>query len=118
MRKYLLTIFVISCLLISCSPQAADWEGIPVMKGGKEFHVPESADPKAYSYIVTATPEEAEQFYKEQMPRLGWDLFEEQKQEVFGDQSKMLFYGRGSQTLTVEIFLKDSQTYIGFVLYE
>ena len=118
MKKYLLTIFVITCLLISCSPQMTIWNDIPVMAGGKEFYVPERTDVKAYTYTVTTTPEEAEKFYKEQMLPLGWDLFEEQNQEALGSQVKMLFYGKGPQTLTVEIFVKDSQTYIGFVLYE
>ncbi len=116
-QRFLLIISM-ACFLFSCSPQVTDWEEIPVMKGGKEFSAPARTDVKAYTYIVTVTPEEAEIFYKEKMPPLGWDLFEEQTQEIFGDQSKTLYYGKGPQTLTIDIFTKDKQTYISFVLYE
>lgn len=118
MPKYLLTILVVSCFMISCSPQVTIWNEIPIMERGKEFQVSERTDVKAYTYTIAATPEEAEIFYKEQMTSLGWDLFDEQIQEVSGDQSKMLFYGKGPQTLTIDIFSKDNQTYIGFVLYQ
>jgi hypothetical protein len=118
MQKYLFTILILSFFLISCSPQTTVWEGIPIIDNGQEFYTPERTDLKAYAYTVTLTPKEAEQFYKDQMPSLGWNLFDEQKQEAFGEQSKMLFYGKGLQTLTIDFSATEGRTYIGFVLYE
>lgn len=68
-----------------------NWEGIPVMPNA----IAGDGDSNGYSFTVQATPDEVQQFYKVEMPKLGWTIF---------------VTGQGTTEAILLIFMKDSNT--------
>jgi hypothetical protein len=75
-----------------------EWNGIPIMTqatAGQEF-----PDAKSYSFKATATVKEAEDFYKDELVKLGWSSTVTMPST---DQGAVLFYSKDSSVLTVTI---------------
>jgi hypothetical protein len=77
----------------------SEWNGIPIMAqatAGQEF-----PDTKTYSFKVDAKVKEANDFYEQELPKLGWDT--SGFNMPGNDTMAVLVYQKGNDILTVTI---------------
>lgn len=77
---------------------ASDWNGIPVMPqatAGQDF-----PDSKSYSFKADATVQEAADFYKAELEKLGWSSYFNMPSDANG---AVLVYNKDSSVLTITV---------------
>jgi hypothetical protein len=80
----------------------SEWKGIPIMSqatAGQEF-----AESSIYSYKVTATIEEVQQYYKTELEKLGWKSFFNMPSDSGGS---VQVYQKDGSVLTITIVNTD-----------
>jgi len=74
----------------------SEWEGIPVMPNA----LAGDGDPSGYSFIVPASRDEVQQFYVEELVKLGWQPFASGESD---NGAVILMFMNDSGTLSISI---------------
>ena len=75
---------------------ASEWEGIPIMANA----LAGEGDRNGYSFTINASTDEIQEFYENELSKLGWNLFASGQGTT---DAILLFFMKDASTLSVSI---------------
>ena len=122
MIKHLILSIAVGVLLVSClanrtntpaPTMGGEWQNLPIMPNAVENHEPSALT--GYHYTIDADIKTAESFYLNAMNTAGWELLGKGDMSSQDFKAVDLWYSKGDKVVTIQIWVKNSTTYIALV---
>lgn len=110
----LLIVMVSSCVTGPARPTVpADWQDIPIMPNAvQSTELPEVT---AYHYAVGADTKTVERFYLDRLKASGWELLGKGDASAHDMKSIDLWFSRGQEIRTIQIWEQDGITHVAII---
>lgn len=122
MPKRRLFALLVMASLAGCGPKPTAeitfWNEIPVMPGAVEIKERDNLkEYQVYQYVVSADLESAEEFYRDELKKQGWEILGASKPNVNNVPATVIWAAKGGYTGQIEVYLKGDVTHVALMLY-